>query len=78
MANASKARRILAKVYKLVKTTWGKILIIFTSFPALRYIYNLIDAWGNFKMVTDGFPTIWRWNVLGLELHKYSRRQYGC
>jgi hypothetical protein len=65
MANPSKARRILARVYKLVKTTLGKILVLFASFPALRIIYNVIDAWGNFRMITDGFPSIWRWIVWG-------------
>lgn len=51
------------KLHKLLKTTWGKVLFVFASFPLWRIAYNAIDAWGNAKMITDSLPSIWRFFV---------------
>lgn len=52
-----------AQIKSLLKSTLGKLAILFASFPLWKIAYNTIDAWGNFQVITEYLPRIWQFLV---------------
>jgi hypothetical protein len=47
-------------IKSLLRSTRGKVGLLFASVPLWKLAYKTIDAWGNLQMVTDYLPRIWQ------------------